>query len=68
MTINEAIQKLSELEKEVGGDVEIISMQEVDGRFFMEWGRIFDLIEVPDEDGNEITLVCALMDDPETEN
>lgn len=67
MTIGEAIQKLQEFETQVGPNVPIISLTEVDDRFAIDWDRSFDLIELPDANNNmdNPTLVCALMDEPD---
>jgi len=67
MNVRQAIKELQLIERAVGGDVELISMTDVDGRFCIDTGRVFDLIEIPPpgEDvtpGQKLTLVCAYMD------
>lgn len=61
MKLREAIQKLQEFEKEVG-DAEIVSLTEVDGRFCIEYGRVFDIIQLPDENDQLEAPVIAFME------
>jgi len=61
MKLREAIQKLQEFEKEVG-DAEIVSLTEVDGRFCIEHGRVFDIIQLPDENDQLEAPVIAFME------
>lgn len=60
MKISEAIKQLEFALKEVG-DVEIIHVEEVDGQFYMEWDRSFEIIGIPDEDDTEEEMVVGFV-------
>lgn len=49
LTVREAILELQTILRDVG-DLEVCSMTEVDGRFCIERGRNFDVIEVPEDE------------------
>ena len=70
MKLSEAIKRLQEFEKEAGGDIPVVSMVDVDGAFCIEHDRIFDLIEIPDDDENldNPQLVCAFMESEENKS
>lgn len=68
MTINQAIKKLQEFAGEGHGEVELCSLTEVDESFRVEFGRVFDLIELeagshPDTVPGQ--LVCAYLVEPD---
>jgi len=70
MTLDQAIEKLHELKAEAGrGDVEMLCLTDVDGRFVLEWDRHFDLIEIGCEKCQDICehmkLVCAYLHEPD---
>ena len=65
MKISQAIEILKHAQEHVG-DVPVISLTEVDGQFCCEFERMFEIIQIPDEAENEITVV-AFMDPPEEE-
>lgn len=72
MKLSETISKLTEIFNQ-DGDMEVIRMTEVDGRFFVEYGCIFDVIQVPDENDNlGLPVVCFMepieSDDEPTNN
>lgn len=66
MTINETLERLTQLKEECGsGEIEVASCVDVDGQFILEFDRIFDLIEIEDEEqSGKMKLVCAFLEDP----
>ena len=65
MKISQAIEMLKMAQDQVG-DVDVMSLTEVDGHFCCEFERTFEIIQIPDEAENEITVV-AFMEPPEEE-
>lgn len=68
MRISEAIASLSQL-KEEHGDLELVSLSDADGGFMIEFGRVFEMIELPDNDdpnAKNWTSVIAFLEPSES--
>lgn len=70
MTLDQAIEKLQALRTEARrGDIEMLCLTDVDGRFHLDWARVFDLIEVGCDNCQgdvceHMRLVCAYLEEP----
>ena len=67
MKASEAAAKLMHLIDELGQDVDLVCLTDVDGRFAIDYNRDFDIIELPDENGNldNAIPVIAFMESPD---
>lgn len=68
MRVSEVIAELRDVLAEAG-DIEVVMVSDVDGRFVIEEGRVLDVIQLPDEAGTleNAKLVCAFLEPPERE-
>lgn len=61
MNITEAIQQLEKIKTEVG-DIELVTIEDTAGEgFIIEYNKIFDIIELPDETETVFTKVVTLL-------
>lgn len=60
MRIAEAIKILTDI-LATSGDLEVVDLCAVDGQWALDRHRQFDVIAIPNEDGQGDTLMCAFM-------
>ena len=61
MKISDAIVQLQQIQAELG-DLELVTVTDIDGTFMIEEGKIIDVIEIPDDDETTMYPVCAIME------
>ena len=66
MKLTEAI-KTMQMQLAEHGDLEIVSITDIDGGFIVDMGRVFEVIEMPNDDETEMIKVSAFVEPTEEE-
>lgn len=58
MKISDAIQKLQTI-LQSDGDLDVVSIDDVDGFFIVDFAKEFEVFDIPNHDENDFSQVCA---------